>query len=303
MELFWQDLAFWQSLASALTLGSLYALISVGYTMVYGILRLINFAHGDVFMMALYFSFYSISVFLLPWPIAILLVIILTGLLGWLLERTAYRPLRKRGAPRISLLISAIGASYLLENLATVLFGGKPKAFPQIPFFTDIVTVFGVRLQRLSFIVPLVTILLVGGLLFLINRTKIGMGMRAVSVDEQTAELMGIDVNNTISNTFLIGSMLAAVGAFFWGLTYPNIIPTVGVMPGLKCFIASVIGGIGNVLGAVIGGLILGLIEILFIYFFPSMTGYRDAFAFVLLIVILLVKPSGLLGKVTTEKV
>lgn len=300
---FWQDLAFWQSLATALTLGSLYALISVGYTMVYGILRLINFAHGDIFMMALYFAFFSISIFMLPWPIAIILVIVATGFLGMLLERTAYRPLRERQAPRISLLISAIGASYLLENLATVLFGGRPKAFPQIPLFTDITIVAGVRIQRLSFIVPLVTIGLVALLIYLINRTKIGMGMRAASVDEQTAELMGIDVNRTISITFLIGSMMAAVGAFFWGLTYPNIIPTIGVMPGLKCFIAAVIGGIGNVKGAVLGGLILGIIEILFVYFFPGLTGYRDAFAFVLLIVILLVKPSGLLGKPLAEKV
>lgn len=294
---------FWQSLASALTLGCLYALIAIGYTMVYGILRLINFAHGDIFMMALYFLFYSIAIFAIPWYIAVIVSVILTGVLGMLTERLAYRPLRTQGAPKISMLISAIGMSYLLENLATVLFGGRPKAFPQIPLLTDTITIGSIRLQRLALIVPLIMIVLVAALLYLIQRTKTGMAMRAASKDVETARLMGIDVNTTIAVTFLIGSTLASVGAFMWGLAYPQIIPTIGVMPGMKCFIAAVVGGIGNVKGAVIGAIVIGLMEIMLVYFLSDLTGYRDAFAFVLLIIILLVRPTGILGEKIAEKV
>ncbi len=294
---------FWQSLASALTLGCLYALIAIGYTMVYGILRLINFAHGDIFMMALYFLFYSIAIFMVPWYVSIFIVVLLTGALGMLTERLAYRPLRSQGAPKISMLISAIGASYLLENLATVFFGGRPKAFPQIPLLTDSITIGSVHLQRLALIVPLMMILLVAVLLYLIQKTKTGMAMRAVSKDVETARLMGINVDGTIAITFLIGSTLAAIGAFMWGMAYPQIIPTIGVMPGMKCFIAAVVGGIGNVKGAVIGALLIGLLEIMLVYFLSDLTGYRDAFAFVLLIVILLVKPTGIIGEKTAEKV
>ena len=290
-----------QTLTDALSLGSLYALIAIGYTMVYGVLRLINFAHGEIFMIAMYIVFYGISLFTLPWYVTFALTILVTALLGTLAERLAYRPLRS--APRISILVSAIGVSYFLQNLATVIFGGRPLNFPQIPLFTDVLTIGEIYLQRLSLIVPIVTAVLLLALLFLIKRTRTGMAMRAVSRDYDAASLMGIDLNRTIAITFFIGSALAGVGAIMWGMKYTRISPTIGSMPGIKCFIAAVLGGIGNTAGAVLGGLMIGFIEIVIVALFPSLSGYRDAFAFIVLIVVLLVKPTGLLGEKTTEKV
>jgi len=292
---------FMQHLANGISVGSLYALIAIGYTMVYGILRLINFAHGDIFMMAAYFTYFGIAVFNIPWPITALLVLILTALLGVGIEKVAYTSLRD--APKTSILISAIGVSYLMENLATYLFSGKPKAFPEIGNFADTATVGTVSIQYVSFTIPIVVILLVLALLFIVNKTKLGMAMRAVSKDYEIARVMGIKINRVISYTFAIGSALAAVGALLWGVKYPQIQPMMGVMPGLKCFIAAVIGGIGNIKGAMLGGFVLGLGEIMLIAFLPSLTGYRDAFAFIFLIIILLVKPNGLLGEKLTEKV
>lgn len=290
-----------QQLANGLTLGSLYALVAIGYTMVYGILRLINFAHGDIFMMSMYFSFYAISVFYLPWYIAVVLVILATGLLGVIIERCAYKPLRD--APRISLMISSIGVSYLLENLAIVLFTGIQKNFPSIPLFQDIITIGSIRMQRLTILVPIITAVIAVVLLYLINHTKTGLAMRAASKDLEAAKLMGININRTIAMTFFIGSILAATGAIMWGLKYPQIQAYVGTMPGLKCFIAAVIGGIGNIKGAIVGALLLGMMEILIVFFLPGLTGYKDAFAFIALVVILLWKPTGILGEKIAEKV
>lgn len=290
-----------QHVANGIMLGSLYALIAIGYTMVYGILRLINFAHGDIFMMAAYFAFFGVVVCQLPWYMAFGLVVVATMLLGILIERTAYRPLRD--APKTSLLISAIGVSFFLENLATFLFSGKPKAFPTFELMTMPIVVKGVNLQLLTIVVPVTTIVLLWLLLILLNRTKIGMAMRAVSRDYEIAKVMGIKINRVIATTFAIGSGLAAIGAILWGMKYPQVQPMMGVMPGLKCFIAAVIGGIGNVKGAVIGGFILGLTEVLLVAVFAGLTGYRDAIAFVLLIIILLVRPTGLLGETVAEKV
>lgn len=290
-----------QQLANGLTLGSLYALVAIGYTMVYGILRLINFAHGDIFMMSMYFAFYAISVFYLPWYIAVVLVILATGLLGVIIERCAYKPLRE--APRISLMISSIGVSYLLENLAIVLFTGIQKNFPSIPLFQDIITIGSIRMQRLTILVPIITAVIAVVLLYLINHTKTGLAMRAASKDLEAAKLMGIDINRTIAMTFFIGSILAATGAIMWGLKYPQIQAYVGTMPGLKCFIAAVIGGIGNIKGAIVGALLLGMMEILIVFFLPGLTGYKDAFAFIALVVILLWKPTGILGEKIAEKV
>ncbi len=294
---------FLQQLANGLMLGCLFALIAIGYTMVYGILRLINFAHGDIFMMAMYVAFFTITIFHIPWYISFIIVIVVTMLLGILTEKIAYKPLRKQNAPPISLLISAIGISYLMENVAIVLFTGRPKDFPQIPFFTSMTQLGPVRVQNLAIMVPFILIILLVVLLYLINNTKSGMAMRAVSRDLDTAQLMGIDVNKTISFTFAIGSALAAVGAIMWGMRYPQIQPLVGLTPGIKCFIAAVIGGIGNIKGAVIGGILLGLIETLIVAFFPGLSGYRDAFSFILLIIILLVKPNGLIGEKIADKV
>ena len=292
---------FMQQFVNALSLGSLYALIAIGYTMVYGILRLINFAHGDVFMIGGYLAFYAVTAFMMPWWVAVIAAICMTTLFGMGLERVAYRPLRD--SPRISIMISAIGASFLIENLAIVLFDARPKAFPVPDFFASTFVLGDVHISMVSIIIPVVTAIILAALLWVIYRTKTGMAMRAVATDIDAARLMAIDVNRIISFTFAIGSALAAVGGIMWALKYPRLEPLMGIMPGLKCFIAAVIGGIGSIAGAVLGGLLLGLIELMTIAFLPELTGYKDAFAFVLLIVVLLVKPTGLLGSKQGEKV
>ncbi|WP_242342667.1 branched-chain amino acid ABC transporter permease [Anaeromyxobacter terrae] len=292
---------FLQHLANALSLGSLYALIAIGYTMVYGILRLINFAHGDVFMLGAYLAFYAVATFLLPWWAAFLLAILVTALFGVVLERVAYRPLRD--SPRISVMISAIGASFLIENVGIVVFGGRPKGV-QVPDVMNVrLGLGGVSVMSVSVVIPVLTFAVLAILLWVVHRTKTGMAMRAVSTDLDAARLQAIDVNRIISFTFGAGSLLAAVGGIMWSYKYPQLNPLMGTMPGLKCFIAAVIGGIGSIWGAVLGGFLLGGIELLTLAFLPTLTGYRDAFAFVLLIVVLLVKPSGLLGGRHVEKV
>ncbi len=292
---------FLQHLANALALGSLYALIAIGYTMVYGILRLINFAHGDLFMLGAYLAFYGVALFLLPWWATFLIAIVFTAMLGIALERVAYRPLRD--SPRISVMISAIGASFLIENLAVVMFGGRPKGVA-VPDVMDVkLALGGVSVMSVSVVIPAFTFAILGVLLWVVHRTKTGMAMRAVATDLDAARLQAIDVNRIISFTFGSGSLLAAFGGILWSYKYPQLNPLMGVMPGLKCFIAAVVGGIGNIQGAVLGGFLLGVIELMVIAFLPTLTGYRDAFAFVLLIVVLLVKPSGLLGSRQGEKV
>lgn len=294
---------FLQHLANGISLGSLYALLAIGYTMVYGILRLINFAHGEIFMFGAYMAFYLMTTTFMsiPWFLAIIIAIVITVGFGILVEKFAYAPLRNQ--PRISVMISAIGASFLIQNLGIVVFGGRPKAFPVPEIFNRIIVIGDVSIVSITFFIPVVTGLLLAGLLFIVNKTKTGMAMRAVSKDYEAANLMGISVNNIISFTFAIGSALACFGGIMWGFKYPQLLPVMGLIPGLKCFIAAVIGGIGDIKGAVLGGFLLGLMEILIVAFFPALTGYRDAFAFVLLIVILMVKPTGLLGQNLTEKV
>ena len=292
---------FMQQFVNALSLGSLYALIAIGYTMVYGILRLINFAHGDVFMIGGYLAFYAVTTFMMPWWIAVIVAIGLTTIFGMGLERVAYRPLRD--SPRISIMISAIGASFLIENLAIVLFDARPKAFPVPDFFASTFVLGDVHVSTVSVVIPIVTAIILGLLLWVVYRTKTGMAMRAVSTDIDAARLMAIDVNRIVAFTFAVGSALAAIGGIMWALRYPRLEPLMGIMPGLKCFIAAVIGGIGSISGAVLGGLLLGLIELMTIAFLPELTGYKDAFAFILLIVVLLVKPTGLLGSKQGEKV
>ena len=292
---------FMQHLVNGTSLGSLYALIAIGYTMVYGILRLINFAHGDIFMLGVYITYYGITYTPIPWWLFFILSAVITGIFGLILEKLAYKPLRS--APSITIMISAIGASFLLQNLGVLIFGGRPKAFPIPDVLSKTLVVGGVSVAIVSVVIPIITILLLMGLTFIIQKTKTGMAMRALSKDYEAASLMGIDINRVISFTFFIGSFLAAVGGILWGTKYPQLMPLMGVMPGLKCFIAAVIGGIGNITGAVVGGFILGLGEIMLIAFLPTLTGYRDAFSFILLIVILLIKPTGLMGEKMTEKV
>jgi len=303
-------------LLSGISVGGQYALIAIGYTMVYGILRLINFAHGDVFMVAGILMVY-ISASGMPIWLAIPLTLLISVLIGFTIERVAYKPLRT--APRMSVMISAIGVSYLLQNLVLYVTGGLNKVYPTIPFISDSVTltIFGATMttKMVTVITPFLTIILVVALVWLINHTKIGMAMRAVSKDFETSQLMGIKINSVISTTFIIGSFLAAVGSMLYFTNYPSVIQTSGSMPGLKAFVAAVFGGIGSIPGAVIGAFIIGICENIIkgldLILIKSgltkkmmgLTTFSDAFTFALLIVILVVKPTGLFGEKMTDKV
>jgi len=283
---------------AGISAGGQYALIAIGYTLVYGILRLINFAHGDVFMVAGLVMVYATST--LPMAVAIPLVLVSTSLLGFLIERAAYKPLRT--APRMSLMISAIGVSYLIQNLAFYLTGGLPQSVRvPIPWISDQITIFGAATKRVTVITPVLTVLLVIGLVSLIKRTKIGMAMRAAAKDFQTAQLMGIKINSVISFTFVIGSFLAAVGSMLYFTNYPTVSITSGGMPGLKAFVAAVFGGIGSIPGAVVGAFLIGLSEELIKG--AGYSTFSDAFTFALLIVVLCVKPTGIFGEKVTDKV
>ena len=284
-------------LLSGISLGGQYALIAIGYTMVYGILRLINFAHGDVFMAAgLIMVYLSAS---LPIGVALPLMILLTVLLGFVIERAAYKPLRS--APRMSVMISAIGVSYLLQNLATYLFTAIPKAYPEIPVLKKIFQFGLLSTSLVTLVTPVLTVILVILLMQLINHTKMGMAMRAVSKDTEAARLMGIKVDHIISMTFVIGSFLAGVGAILYFTDRMTVYPFSGSLPGLKCFVAAVLGGIGSIPGAVIGGFIIGICETFLVAL--GYSTFSDAFTFLLLIVILLVRPTGLFGEAATDKV
>ena len=290
-----------QHLFNALMLGSLYGLIAIGYTMVYGILRLINFAHGDIFMISTYFVFVAIAMLNMPWIPAVILSIAATAVCGFMIDRVAYRPLRS--APRISALISAIGVSFFIENLCLVIFTGVPKPMPRFEPLVKVISLGDVRILPLVIFVPVISFILVGALLWMLYRTKPGLAMRAISRDIETTRLMGVKVDRIIALTFAVGSALAACAGIMWALRYPQIHPFMGVFPGLKAFIAAVLGGIGSVQGAMIGGLLLGFMEILLVAFFPALSGYRDAFAFVLLIVILFYRPTGLMGEKMEDKI
>ncbi len=286
---------FLQQLINAVSLGSLYGLVAIGYTMVYGILRLINFAHGDVLMMGCYFAFYASLIFALPWWLSFPIAMALTALLGISIDRGAYLPVRK--APRISALITAIGVSFLLENLALVIFGGRPKPFERPPLFATVIQWGELHFLILSLWIPFITTILVLFLFYIVYRTRTGMAMRAISRDMETVRLMGVDVNRITSITFALGSALASAGGILWAMKFPQIDPYMGIVPGLKAFVAAVLGGIGNVVGAALGGLLLGLLEIMLVALMPSLGGYKDAFAFLILIGILLFRPTGITGE------
>ena len=284
-------------LLSGITVGSLYALIAIGYTMVYGILRLINFAHGDIFMMAGFFMVYISAS--MPMAVAIPVVLIMTVALGLLIERAAYKPLRS--APRMSVMISAIGVSYLLQNLATYITGGLARPYPEIPFLKGTFMLGALKIKIITVVTPLLTILLVIALVLFINHTKTGMAMRAVSRDFDTARLMGIKVNNIISVTFIIGSLLAAIGSLLYFTNYQSIVPLSGSLPGLRAFVAAVFGGIGSIPGAVVGAFLIGICES--VIKGSDWSVFSDAFTFAILIVVLCVKPTGLFGEKVTDKV
>ncbi|MFN8649900.1 branched-chain amino acid ABC transporter permease [Streptococcus sp.] len=287
-----------QQLVNGLILGSVYALIALGYTMVYGIIKLINFAHGDLYMMGAFIGYYLINNFQLNFFVALILTMILTACLGVLIEFLAYRPLRN--STKIAALITAIGVSFFLEYGMVYLFGANTRAFPQaletVKYNLGPISVTNVQLTILG-----VSIFLMVALQFIVQKTKMGKAMRAVSVDSDAAQLMGINVNSTISFTFALGSALAGAAGVLIGLYYNSVEPLMGMAPGIKAFVAAVLGGIGIIPGAALGGFIIGLLETLAITI--GLSSYRDAVVYGILIVILLVRPAGILGKNVKEKV
>ena len=294
MDFFSKNLPY---LLAGISVGGQYALIAIGYTMVYGILRLFNFAHGDIFTVAALVMVYASASF--PLYITIPIVLVSTVIIGFVVERVAYKPLRE--APRMSIMISAIGVSYLLQNLALYITGGLAQVYPSIPVISESVKIGSATTKVVTLITPVLTIVLVILLIQLINHTKIGMAMRAVANDFETSRLMGIKINSVISMTFIIGSFLAAVGSLLYFTNYASVVPTSGAMPGLKAFVAAVFGGIGSIPGAVIGAFIIGICENIIKGL--GWTTFSDAFTFALLIVILVVKPTGLFGEKATDKV
>jgi branched-chain amino acid transport system permease protein len=298
---------FLQQLINGLALGSILALIALGYTMVYGILRFINFAHGDIFMLGAFAGFYLAPKIaaVLPMPsiagaLAVMAVSMATcAALGVIIERFAYRPLRKQ--PKLTVLITAIGVSLFLEYTGQFVFGAAPKKFPEILPNFSVTHIGNLSFNSNQIVVISVTLLLLLALRFIVLKTKIGTAMRAVSFNPEAAALMGVNTDVVISFTFALGSALAAAAGILWAINYPSIDPLMGILPGLKAFVAAVLGGIGNLPGAALGGVIIGVTETLVSGYISST--YRDAIAFAVLILILLVKPSGLLGKKEIEKV
>src|SRR5262245_9373916 len=297
---------FLQQLVNGVTWGSVYALIALGYTMVYGILRLINFAHGDIYMLGAFFAYYvarGLGATSNPSPVMALSVLLIAmagcGLAGLVIERFAYKPVRR--SSRLSALITAIGVSLLLENGGVLVFGADPKFFPQLVAPRGIKLGMGVTMTNQQLIVIMVSLGLMFLLRMIVLHTRVGRAMRAVSFSHTAAALMGILVDRIISFTFVLGSMLAAAAGVLVALQSPKIEPYMGIMPGLKAFVAAVLGGIGNLPGAVLGGLVMGIAEVMVVgYLSPT---YRDAIAFVLLILILLLRPAGILGRNVAEKV
>lgn len=289
---------FIQQLINGLALGSVYALLALGYTMVYGIIQLINFAHGEIYMIGAFAGYYASSVLKLPLIPTLLAAMAASALLGVLIEKIAYKPLRK--SPRIALLITAIGVSLFLQNIMSKFVGTAPKHFPEL-INLEPITFLGLQLDWKTILMFAVSALLVLLLQFIVYKTKVGKAMRAASYDIEAASLMGINVDNTISLTFAIGSALAGIAGVLVAISYPSITPYIGTMPGLKAFVAAVLGGIGSIPGALIGGLSIGLLETLSKAYIS--TTFSDAIVFGILIIILLIKPAGLLGKKTNEKV
>lgn len=289
---------FIQQVINGLMLGSVYALLALGYTMVYGIIKLINFAHGDIYMLGAYFGYFFIKVLHLNFFIALILVMAVSAVIGVLIEYIAYRPLRH--SPRIAVLISALGISFLLENGMTYLYGSDQRSFPQA-IKTVQYHFYGIQVSNIQLIIAVTSVVLMLLLTYVVKRTKMGRAMRAVSADPDAATLMGININHTISFTFAIGSALAAAGGVLIGLYYNSIDPLMGMTPGLKAFVAAVLGGIGIIPGAAVGGWLIGILETMVQA--TSFSAYKDAVVYAMLIVILLIKPTGILGKNKREKV
>lgn len=283
-----------QQLINGVSLGSMYALIAIGYTMVYGVLRLINFAHGEIMMIGAYTALFCITAMNVPFLGALSLAMIFAACVGIAMDKIAYKPLRK--APRISLLITAIGMSFLIQNLFNISFGSAPRAFVVPSYLEQIIEFKGLSISVVSIFVPILTFIILALVLFMLYKSKYGVAIRALAFDVYMVNLMGIDANKIISIVFALGSALAAVGGVFWAINYPSVEPSMGILIGLKAFAAAVLGGIGSVVGAVIGALIIGFSEVIAVAFFPELAGFKDAFAFIFLVFILLFKPSGILG-------
>ena len=291
---------FLSYLCNGISLGSVYAIIALGYTMVYGIAKMLNFAHGDVIMIGAYIAFCAMQYWGFPPVISIIAAMVVCTALGVTIERLAYKPLRQ--ATSLAVLITAIGMSYLLQNIALLVWGANPKSFPSVVSLGSLSLMGGQLIISGTAVVTIIAcVIIMIALTLFINKTKIGKAMRVVSQDKGAAELMGINVNLTISITFAIGSALAAIAGVLLCSAYPTLQPTTGSMPGIKAFTAAVFGGIGSIPGAMVGGILLGVIEILGKAYVSTELG--DAFVFAVLIVVLLVKPTGLLGKVVHEKV
>jgi len=284
-----------QQLVNALSLGSMYALIAIGYTMVYGVLRLINFAHGDIMMVGAFLAFTSYSI-TDSFSLAVLVAIIGASITGMLTYKIAYKPLLDKNAPKISLLITAIGVSFFLENLFNMLYGGVPKAFVYPKFLDNIIHIGDAITPLSSILITIFTFIVLGIVLYFLDKTKYGIAIKALAFDINTVKLMGINTDFLIMLVFIVGSTLASLGGIFYAISYPSIDPLMGVLVGLKAFAAAVLGGIGSVAGAAIGGFILGFSEIFIVAFFPDIAGYKDAIAFIFLIFILLFRPTGIMG-------
>ncbi len=289
---------FLSFLISGLSLGSIYAIIALGYTMVYGIAKMLNFAHGDVIMVGSYICFFAMMRYNLPPVVGVLLAVVVCTVLGMVIERTAYKPLRQ--APSLAVLITAIGVSYFLQNAALLLWSSSPKVFPSI-IGNGKIQLGELTISHVTLLTVAICLVIMFALTWFTGNTKMGKAMRACSEDKGAAQLMGIDVNGTISMTFAIGSGLAAIAGVLLCSAYPTLVPTTGSMPGIKAFTAAVFGGIGSIPGAFLGGLLLGVIET-FAKAYIS-TQLSDAVVFSVLIIVLLVRPAGLLGKVINEKV
>lgn len=289
---------FVQQLINGVSLGSIYALVALGYTMIYGIIKLINFAHGDIYMLGAYAGFFATTTLKMSFVPALIFAMIAAGLAGIIIERLAYRPMRS--APRIAILITAIGVSFFLEYGMMLLVTPQPRTFPAV-FTATVYNVGGLIVNSQQILILLTAVLLMVGLTYIVQKTMIGKAMRAVSYDMEAASLMGINVDKVVSYTFALGSALAAAAGVLVGVYYNSIDPLMGIMPGLKAFVAAVLGGIGILPGAMLGGVLLGVVEAMVSGFFSST--FRDAAAFAILILILLLRPAGLLGKNIREKV
>lgn len=290
---------FIQQIIYGINAGSIYALIALGYTMVYGIVKLINFAHGDILMMGAYFGLLGMTALGLPLPIAIILAMVGCAIFGMLIDKVAYKPLRN--APRISALITALGISLFLQSIFVVIFGLEVRKMPEIAMLSGSKMIFGIAIPKVTFLIVALSVTCMVALQFIVKNTKMGKAMRAVSEDRQAAQLMGINVDKTISFTFAIGSALGALGGVLYSIAYYQVEPYMGILPGLKAFVAAVLGGIGIIPGAMFGGFVMGIIENLTKGFISS--SWSNAIVFGILILVLLFKPSGIFGKNTREKV